>query len=162
MRVLGECSGAFVPCHIAMLLPSSCLGQTSKRGGRCWPGQDRRRRNWPLQGHTTILDCLARISRPLLCAAWYGRRMKTHIASICFKCFKCFKGMLQVFHTDVVKVVQDVSHVAMIVHVCCKLMCSQYFICFFRRTLQVCLSRCFICFHTYDVSVLSKCCVCLQ
>jgi hypothetical protein len=148
MRVLDECSGAFVPCRVAMLLPSPRLGQGGKRGGRRWPGQDRRRRSWPLQGHATILDCLARTSRPLLCAAWYGRRVKTNIASVCFKCFKCFKGTLQVFHMNVAKIVHDVTHVAMVVHVCCKLMCSQCFICFFRRTLQVCLSGCFICFHT--------------
>jgi hypothetical protein len=40
--------------------------------------------------------------------------------------------------------------------------CSQCFICFFRRMLQVYLSRCCICFHIYDANVLSRCCVCLQ
>jgi hypothetical protein len=30
--------------------------------------------------------------------------------------------MLQVFYTDIAKVDRDVAHVAMIVHVCCKLL----------------------------------------
>jgi hypothetical protein len=64
-----------------------------------------------------------------------------------------------VFHIDVTKVDQDVAHVAMIVHVCCKLLFLM-FIYFFRRMLQVRLSGCCICFHTYDASVLSGCCVC--
>jgi hypothetical protein len=33
---------------------------------------------------------------------------------------------------------------------------------FFGRKLQVCLSGCCICFHTYDASILSGCCICLQ
>jgi hypothetical protein len=33
---------------------------------------------------------------------------------------------------------------------------------FLRRILQVCLSKCCICFYTYDVSVSSGCCICLQ
>ena len=47
--------------------------------------------------------------------------LKLHVASVCFKCFKCFRGMLQVSRTDVAKVDLDVAHVAMVVHVCCKL-----------------------------------------
>jgi hypothetical protein len=38
-----------------------------------------------------------------------------------------FRGMSQVFHTDVAKVDWDVAHVAMIVHVCCKLMFSMFY-----------------------------------
>jgi hypothetical protein len=34
--------------------------------------------------------------------------------------------MLQVFHTDVEKVDWDVTRVAMVVHVCCKLMFSMF------------------------------------
>jgi hypothetical protein len=34
--------------------------------------------------------------------------------------------MLQLFHTDVAKVYQDVAHVAMVVHVCCKLLFSMF------------------------------------
>jgi hypothetical protein len=33
---------------------------------------------------------------------------------------------------------------------------------FFRRMLQACFFGCYICFHTYVASVLSRCCVCLQ
>jgi hypothetical protein len=40
-----------------------------------------------------------------------GIVLKAHIVSVCFKCFKCFKYMLQVFHEDVAKVVQDVAMV---------------------------------------------------
>jgi len=47
--------------------------------------------------------------------------LKPHIANICFKCFKCFRG-IQVFHADIAKVDQDVAYVAMVVHVCCKLL----------------------------------------
>jgi hypothetical protein len=75
--------------------------------------------------------------------------LKLHVANICFKCFKCFRGMLQVFHTNVVKVDRDVAHVAMVVQVCCKLLFSMFHLFFFRRMLQVYLSGCCICFHTY-------------
>jgi hypothetical protein len=60
--------------------------------------------------------------------------------------------MLQVFRTDVAKVGQDVAYVAMFVHVCCKLLFSMFHL-FFRCMLQVCLSKCYINFHTYDASV---------
>jgi hypothetical protein len=43
-----------------------------------------------------------------------------HVGSVHFKCFRYFRGMFQVFHTDAVKIDQDVAHVAMVVHVCCK------------------------------------------
>jgi hypothetical protein len=46
-----------------------------------------------------------------------GRPDLPHVTSTCFRCFIC---MLQVFHTDVVKLDQDVVYVAMVVHVCCK------------------------------------------
>jgi hypothetical protein len=45
--------------------------------------------------------------------------LKVHDSSVCFK---CFKGVLQVFHVDVAKVDRDVAYVAMVVHVCCKLL----------------------------------------
>jgi hypothetical protein len=59
---------------------------------------------------------------------------------------------------DVTKVERDV---AMVVHICCKLLFSMFYL-FFRHMLQVHLSRCCIRFHTYDASVLSGCCVCLH
>jgi hypothetical protein len=68
--------------------------------------------------------------------------------------------MFKVFHVDVAKVDRDVTHVAMVVHICCRLMFSM-FICFFQRVLQVCLFGCCICFQ-HDASVLSRYCVCLQ
>jgi hypothetical protein len=46
---------------------------------------------------------------------------------------------------DVAKVDRDVLYVAMVVHVCCKSL-FQMFHLFFKRMLQVCLSRCCICF----------------
>jgi hypothetical protein len=72
-----------------------------------------------------------------------------------------------VFHMDVVKVNRVVTRVAMVVHVCCKLMFSMFRLIFPMYVasvcmLQVCLSRCCIYFHTYDESVLSRCCICLQ
>ena len=45
-----------------------------------------------------------------------------HVASVCFKCFKVFIGILQLFHADVTKEDRDVPYVAMVVHVCCKLL----------------------------------------
>ena len=44
--------------------------------------------------------------------------------------------MLQVFHLDVLKVDQNVAHVAMAIHVYFECM-FQMFLCFFRRSLQV-------------------------
>jgi hypothetical protein len=61
---------------------------------------------------------------------------------------------------DVVKVDRDVAYVVLVIHVCYKLLFSMFH--FFQRMLQVCLSGCCICFHTYIASVLSECCVCLQ
>jgi hypothetical protein len=45
--------------------------------------------------------------------------LKAHVANACLK---CFRGMLQVSYADVAKVDRDVAHVAMVVHVCCKLL----------------------------------------
>ena len=53
--------------------------------------------------------------------------------------------MLQVFHMNVAKVDRDVAYIAMVVHGCCKLLFSMFYL-FFRRMLQVCLSECCICF----------------
>jgi hypothetical protein len=39
-----------------------------------------------------------------------------------FKVFQMFPSMLQVFHMNVAKVDRDVAYVAMVVHICCKLM----------------------------------------
>ena len=55
------------------------------------------------------------------------------------------------FHEDVAKIDRDVSYVAVVVHVCCKRL-FQMFHLFFKRTLQVCLSGCCICF-TYMLQV---------
>jgi hypothetical protein len=48
-------------------------------------------------------------------------RLRTGIAC-CKVCLRYFILMLQVFHVDVAKVDQNVSYVAMVVHVCCKLL----------------------------------------
>jgi hypothetical protein len=48
-----------------------------------------------------------------------------------------FMWMLQVFYVDVVKVDQDVAYVAMVVHVCCKLLFVMFS----------------VVFHTYVASV---------
>jgi hypothetical protein len=52
--------------------------------------------------------------------------LKLHVASICFKCLKCFRDMLQVVYKKVVKVDPDVAHVAIVAHVCCKLLLSMF------------------------------------
>ena len=87
--------------------------------------------------------------------------LKLRVASVYFVCFKCFRGMLKVFHTDVTKVDWDVAHVAIVVHVCCKIL-FQCFICFFRRILQVCLFGHCIYFYINDASVLYGYCVYLK
>jgi hypothetical protein len=43
-----------------------------------------------------------------------------YIENICFNCCRCSRGMLQVFRIDVVKVDQNITYVAMTIHVCCK------------------------------------------
>ena len=53
-----------------------------------------------------------------------------HVASVCFKCFKVFIGILQLFHADVTKVDRDGPYVAMVVHVCCKLLFPMFHLCF--------------------------------
>jgi hypothetical protein len=79
-----------------------------------------------------------------------------HVASVCFT---CFKGMLQVFHSDVTKVDRNVAYVAMVVHVCCKLLFL-----IFHLFFQTYVANVFIwvlhMFHTYVASVLSGRCVC--
>jgi hypothetical protein len=170
-------ASATVPLSLAAP-PCSVLrhAQARRPGEGASLARPRRRRNWPLTGRSTILGCrLAGTGHPPLCAVSYERRVETHVASVYFKCFKCFKGTLQVFHTDATKVYRDVAYVAMVVHVCCKLWFSMFHL-FFRRMLQVCLTGCCICFHTYDanafiwmlhmftmvLSVLDTCFFCFQ
>jgi hypothetical protein len=43
--------------------------------------------------------------------------------------------------------------------ICFNLLLQQVFLCY---KMQVCLFQCYIYFHTYDASVLTGCCVCLQ
>jgi hypothetical protein len=57
-----------------------------------------------------------------------------HVSRLRFKCFRSSIGMLQVFHMDVAKVDRDVAYVAMVVHVCCKLLFLMFYL-FFRCTL---------------------------
>jgi hypothetical protein len=64
-----------------------------------------------------------------------------------------------VFYIDVAKVDRDIAYVAMVVHVCCKLLFPMFHL-LFRRMLQVCLFWMLHIFHTYVASVLSRCCVC--
>jgi hypothetical protein len=64
---------------------------------------------------------------------------------------------LLVFYMDVAKVDWDVAYVAIVVHVCCKLLVP-CLICFFRRMLQVCLFGCCICFtHMSQLFYLMLC-----
>jgi hypothetical protein len=66
-----------------------------------------------------------------------------------------------VLHTDATKVDRDVAHIVMVVHVCCKLLFLMFHL-FFSDVCCKCVYLDCICFHTYDTSVLSGCCVCLQ
>jgi hypothetical protein len=51
----------------------------------------------------------------------------SNISEVCCKCF----------HTDVAKVDQDVAHVAMVVHVCCKLLFSMFHLFFLAYVASV-------------------------
>jgi hypothetical protein len=71
-------------------------------------------------------------------------------------CFKCF---LQMFHMDVAIVDWDVAYVAMVVHVCCKLLFPMFHLFFLTYVASVFIWILHI-FHMYVTSVLSECCVC--
>jgi hypothetical protein len=69
-----------------------------------------------------------------------------------------FIWLLQVFDVDVTKLDEDVEYVAMVVHVCCKLL-FLIFQFIYKRMLHVCLSEMLYVFHTYVACVLSECCI---
>ena len=54
------------------------------------------------------------------------------------------------FLANVAKVDRDVAYVAMVVHLCCKLLFPMFYL-FFKRMLQVCLSRCYVFTHIMQV-----------
>jgi hypothetical protein len=62
---------------------------------------------------------------------------------------------------DITKVDQDVAYVAMVAHVYCKGLLPMFHLCVSGRTLQVCLSRCCICFthmlHAFYLDVAYSC-----
>ena len=87
------------------------------------------------------------------------RYMFQNVVSQCSKCFRCFIGMLKLFHEDVAEVDRYIAYVAIVVHICCKLLFLMFHLFFSRRMLQVCLFWMLHMFHTYVVSVLSECCV---
>ena len=64
------------------------------------------------------------------------------------------------FHKDVAEIDSYVAHVLMVVHVCCKRLFQMFYL-FFKCMLQVCLSRCCICFtHMLQVFYLHVAYVC--
>jgi hypothetical protein len=72
--------------------------------------------------------------------------LKAHVASSCFKYFRYFICMLQLFHMDIVKVDRDIAYVAMVIHVCCKLLFPMFHLFFQAYVAIVCLFGCCICF----------------
>jgi hypothetical protein len=117
------------PPHSSSLPPlswpsSSILGSS---GARFAAGLADATSHWP--SSTILTRRLAGTGRSPLCDASFGRKVKTNVASLCFKCFRYFIGMLQVCHVNVVKVDQDVAYVAMVVQYVPSF-CSQCFICF--------------------------------
>jgi hypothetical protein len=70
--------------------------------------------------------------------------------------------MLHVFHLDVVKIDQDIAHVAMVIYVCCKYMFQM-----FQRFSEVyckCVFQMFQLFHlnvAYVVVIIHICCKCV-
>jgi hypothetical protein len=70
----------------------------------------------------------------------------------------CFVGMLQGFHMDVAKVDRDVAYVAMVVHICCKLLFPIFYL--FLDACCKCVFWMLHMFNTHVASVLSGCYVC--
>jgi hypothetical protein len=78
--------------------------------------------------------------------------LKTHVASAHFNYFICFREMLQLFHTDVAKVDQDIVYVIMVIHVCCKCSSKMFHLCFW--------TYCYKCVYldvTYVSHIYCKC-----
>ena len=67
--------------------------------------------------------------------------------------------MLQIFHTKVTKVDRDVAYVAMVVHICCKLLFPMFHL-FFQTYVASVFIWTLHMFHIYVSSVLSGCCIC--
>jgi hypothetical protein len=91
--------------------------------------------------------------------------LKAHITGVCFNYFRCFRGMLQVLHTYVAKIDQDVAHVASVSDECCK--CIVPNVSFFQTYVAHVLSGCCICFthmlqvfHSDIAYVSHICCKC--
>ena len=63
------------------------------------------------------------------------------------------------FHMDIAKVNRDVAYVAMVVHVCCKLLFPMFHI-FFQTYVASVFIWMLHMFHTYVASVLFGCYVC--
>jgi hypothetical protein len=104
----------------------------------------------PLEGAAMTLPS-ACPSFALRCVV-HKKVKKTHVANVCFKCLRCFKGMLQVFYADDAIVDRVVAYVAMVVHVCCKLLFTMFHLFSSRRMLQACLFGCCI-YFTYMLQV---------
>jgi len=81
-----------------------------------------------------------------------------HAASVCSKCFICFQTYVAiVFYLDVSYVFTHMlQQYVPKCFICFSLLLQQVFLC---CKLEVCLSGHCICFRTYDVSVLSGCCL---
>ena len=86
--------------------------------------------------------CLPVFAESACCKRMF-QMFQRYVASVSYRCCKSRSGlhMLQWLYTHFASVY------------------SKYYTYFFRRMLQVCLSGCCICFHTYVASVLSKCCI---
>jgi hypothetical protein len=83
--------------------------------------------------------------------------LKVHVISVCFKCFICFKGMLQVFYMDVAKVDRDDAYVAVVVHLCCKLLFPMFHLFFQTYVASVFIWIYCICFTHMFASILFGC-----
>jgi hypothetical protein len=79
-------------------------------------------------------------------------RLRSFAESVCFE---CVRGMLQVFHMDIVKVDRDIAYVAMVVHICCKLLFLMFHL-FFQTYFASVFMLMLYMFHTYVASVIAK------
>jgi hypothetical protein len=67
---------------------------------------------------------------------------------------------LQVFIADVAKIDRNFAHVAIVVHVCCRLLFPNVSSAFFQTYVTSVFIRMLHMFHAYIANVLSECCVC--
>ena len=105
---------------------------------------------------------LAGRNRPFLALLRVFRKkndgLKNAYCKRIFQVFQMFQRYIVAFHADVVKIDRDII---MVVHVCCKLMFTMFYLFFQTYVVSVFIWMLHI-FHTHVSSVLSGCCICFS